>query len=140
MRMSRYEPVPIVRCHVEPGEDPARTVRYIPLAEFELWRYLMETRHKRSIRVEDVSVWVPEDASLLTSIADPEQCEPVLRIQFEARSEYGVPIPVQRFLSAETFPEAQAALLSHFEPAYRVVTSTAGYFVPRAARVAAAAS
>ena len=139
--MSRYEQVPIVRCHLEPGDDPALTLRYIPLAEFELWRFLMETRHKRTIRVEDVSFWVPEDASLLNTIEDPEQCEPVLRIHFEGRSDYGVPIPVQRFLSAETYPEAQAALLAHhFESPYRVVTATAGYFVPRAARVAAAAS
>ena len=137
-RMAHYEPVPMVRCHLEPGDDPARTLRYIPLGEFELWRFLMETRHKRTIRVEDVSFWVPEDASLLNSIPDPEQCEPVLRIHFEATSEYGVPIPVQRFLCAETYPEAQAALLTHFESAYRVVTATAGYFVPRSARIAAA--
>ena len=128
----------MVRCHLGPGDDPARTLRYIPLGEFELWRFMMETRHQRTITVEDVSLWVPEDASLLTSIADPELCEPVLRIQFDARGAYGVPVPVQRFLSAETYPEAQAALLSHFESAYRVVTATAGYFVPRAARVAAA--
>jgi hypothetical protein len=136
--MSRYEPVPMVRCHMGPGDDPSQTLRYIPLGEFELWRFMMETRHQRTVTVDDVSLWVPEDASLLTSIADPELCEPVLRIQFDARSPYGVPVPVQRFLSAETYPEAEAALLSHFDAAYRVVTATAGYFVPRAARVAAA--
>lgn len=128
----------MVRCHLGPGDDPAQTLRYIPLGEFELWRYMMETRHKRTITVEEVSLWVPEDASLLTTIADPELCEPVLRIHFEARGSYGVPVPVQRFLSAETYPEAQAALLSHFESSFRVVTVTAGYFVPRGARVAAA--
>ena len=128
----------MVRCHMGPGDDPSQTLRYVPLGEFELWRFMMETRHRRTITVDDVSLWVPEDASLLTSIADPELCEPVLRIEFDARSPYGVPVPVQRFLSAETYPEAQAALLAHFESAYRVVTATAGYFVPRAARVAAA--
>lgn len=128
----------MVRCHMGPGDDPSQTLRYIPLGEFELWRFMMETRHQRTVTVDDVSLWVPEDASLLTSIADPELCEPVLRIQFDARSPYGVPVPVQRFLSAETYPVAQAALLSHFDAAYRVVTATAGYFVPRAARVAAA--
>ena len=110
----------MVRCHLEPGDDPARTLRFIPLGEFELWRFLMETRHKRSIRVEDVSFWVPEDASLLRLHRRPGgRARPVLRIRFEARSAYGVPIPVDRFLPAETYPEAQAALLSHFESAYR---------------------
>lgn len=128
----------MVRCHIGPGDDPSQTLRYVPLGEFELWRFMMETRHGRTVTIDDVSLWVPEDASLLTSIADPELCEPVLRIQFDAGSPYGVPVPVQRFLSAETYPEAQAALLAHFESAYRVVTATAGYFVPRASRVAAA--
>ena len=131
--MAGLKRVPMVRCHVEPGEDPSRTIRYVPLEEFALWRFLMETKHKRAIRVEDVSFWVPDDASLIEAIDDPEQCEPVLRIDFIARSEHGVPIPVQRFLSAQRYPEAQAALLAHMDSANGVITATAGYFVPRAA-------
>jgi hypothetical protein len=88
--------------------------------------------------VEEVSLWVPEEASLLGTIGDPELCEPVLRIHFEVRGSYGFPVPVERYLAADTYPEAQAALLSHFQLAYRVVTATAGYFVPRTALVAAA--
>ena len=126
----------MVRCHLGPGDDPAQTLRYVRLAEFELWRYMMETRHRRVVIVEEASLWVPEDASLLTSaIGDPELCEAVVRIQFEVPGVHGFPVPVERFLPAETFPEAQAALLSHFESAYRGVTATAGYFVPAAARV-----
>jgi hypothetical protein len=128
----------MVRCHLGPGEDPAQMLRYVRLAEFELWRYMMETRHGRVVVVEEVSLWVPEDASLLTSIGDPELCEAVVRIQFEVTGRQGFPVPVERFLPAQTYPEAQAALLSHFESAYRVVTTTAGYFVPAAARVEAA--
>ena len=133
--MSRHEPVPIVRCHLAPGDDPAETLRYVPLAEFELWRYMMETRHGRAVVVEEVSLWVPEDASLLTSsISDPELCEAVVRIHFEVPGSHGYPVPVERFLPAETYPEALAALLSHYASAYRGVTATAGYFVPAAAR------
>lgn len=126
----------MVRCHLAPGDDPAETLRYVRLAEFELWRYMMETRHGRVVVVEEVSLWVPEDASLLTSaIGDPELCEAVVRIRFEVAGSHGIPVPVERFLPVETFPEAQAALLSHFDSAYRAVTATAGYFVPAAARV-----
>jgi hypothetical protein len=133
--MSWQEPVPMVRCHLGPGEDPAQTLRYVRLAEFELWRYMMETRHRRVVVVEEAALWFPEDASLLTSaIGDPELCEAVVRIQFEVPGPHGFPVPVERFLPAETFPEAQAALLSHFDSAYRGVTATAGYFVPAAAR------
>jgi len=129
----------MVRCHLGPGEDPAQTLRYVRLAEFELWRYMMETRHRRVVVVEEVSLWVPEDASLLTSsISDPELCEAVVRIHFEVPGSHGFPVPVERFLPAQTYPEAQAALLSHFGSAYRAVTATAGYFVPAAARLEAA--
>lgn len=136
--MSRAEPIPIVRCHLGPCDDPAQALRYVRLAEFELWRYMMETRHGRVVLVEDVSLWVPEDAALLTAeIADPELCEAVVRIRFDVPGTHGVPVPVERFLPAQTYPEAQAALLSHFESRYRGVTATAGYFVPAAARLEA---
>lgn len=133
--MSRNEPLPIVRCHLGPGDDPSETLRYVPLAEFELWRYLMETRHHRVVVVEDVSRWVPDDPALVSAeIADPELCEAVVRIRFDVPGTHGVPVPVERFLPAETYPEAQAALLSHFDLACRV-KATAGYFVPAAARL-----
>jgi hypothetical protein len=129
----------MVRCHLAPGEDPTETLRYVRLAEFELWRYMMETRHRRVVVVEEVSLWVPEAASLLTtSISDPELCEAVVRINFEVPGSHGFPVPVERFLPAHTYPEARAALLSHFESADPDVIATAGYFVPAAARVEAA--
>ena len=133
--MSRYEPIPIVRCHLGPGEDPSRTLRYVPLAEFELWRYMMETRHRRQVLVEDVSLWVPDDAMLVAAEgADPELCDAVVRLRFEVPGRHSVPVPVERFLPAFTYPVAQAALMSHFEYTCLAVTETAGYFVPGAAR------
>jgi hypothetical protein len=128
----------MVRCHLAPGDDPAETLRYVRLVEFELWRYLMETRHGRVVVVEEVSLWIPEDAALLTSsISDPELCEAVVRVSFEVPGSHGFPVPVERFLPAETYPEAEAALLSHFKSDHWGVTATAGYFVPAAARVEA---
>jgi len=86
--------------------------------------------------VEDVSLWVPDGAALLMAeIGDPELCEAVVRVHFEVPGSHGIPVPVERFLPAQTYPEAQAALLSHFEAAYRGVTATPGYFVPAAARL-----
>jgi hypothetical protein len=128
----------MVRCRLGPGDDPAATLRYVRFAEFELWRYMMETRHRREVVVEEVSLWVPEEGSLASSsIGDPELCEAVVRVRFDVPSSYGFPVPVERFIPAETYPEAQAALLSHFDWPSRVVTATAGYFVPAAARLEA---
>lgn len=139
--MGKPLPVPVVRCHLDgPEEDVAHTLRYVALAEFELWRFLMEERHRRQVVVEEVSLWVPEDAAHWTSITDPEECEPVLRVQFEAPGLLGWPVPVERFMPAETYPQAQEALLAHFTLRYRAVVAIPGYFVPHRARQAAAAS
>ena len=121
----------MVRCRLD-GDAAAGAVRYIPLAEFELWRHLMETRHGRSIGVEQISLWVSEEAAWWNSGYAADELEPVLRIYFERPGPNGIPIPVERFFPAETYPQAQEALLSHFHgvsPLHDVV-ATPGYFVP----------
>ncbi|HET7745934.1 MAG TPA: hypothetical protein VFM29_01455 [Vicinamibacteria bacterium] len=126
-------PIPLVRCYLDGREtDPARAVRYIPLGEFDLWKHLMESRHGRRIDVDEVSVWVPETPELWSSVSDADTLDPVLRIHFERPGPQGFPVPVERFLPAETYPQAQEALLSHFEARYRHVVATPGYFVAHA--------
>jgi hypothetical protein len=130
--MSSPEPVPLVRCRLL-GRDEAsvRALRYVPLAEFGLWKHLMETRHERQVSVESISVWVAEDPARWNSGFAAEDLEPVLRVRMEVKGPDGVPVPVERFFPAETYPEAQEALLSHYEQPERVV-ATPGYFVPTA--------
>jgi hypothetical protein len=122
----------MVRCHLDGAEEDAvRALRYVPLAEFELWRHLMESRHRRQVTVDEVSIWVAEDAARWSSLGDIDALQPVLRVRFEATGPAGAAMPVERFLPAETYPEAQEALLSHYEEQRRAeVQATAGYFVP----------
>ena len=124
--------IPMVRCHLDgSGEDPARDVRYVPAAEFELWRHLMETRHLRSVTVDEVSVWVAETPAIWGAAFDADVLRPVLRLRFEKPGPQGAMVPVERFFPAETYPEAKAALLAHFDPRCRwSVEATPGYFVP----------
>jgi hypothetical protein len=141
--MSALEPVPLVRCRLDgPAEGTAETLRYIPLAEFELWRHFMETRHRRRVTMEAVSVWLPEDPAVWNSGFSPDDLEAVLRVRLERPGPHGVPVPVERFFPAETYPVAQEKLLAHIpvEPGMRAVRATAGYFVPEPRRRAAAAS
>lgn len=124
------EGIPMVRCSLDgPEEDSEAAVRYVPLAEFELWRFLMETKHNRRVRVESVSMWVAEAAGRWDPTLSVEDLVPVLRLRFEREGEEGVPVPVERFFPAETYPEASAALLSHYRGPIRV-KATPGYFVP----------
>lgn len=127
----------MVRCRLD-GSPQFAALRYVPLAEFGLWQFLMETRHGRRVAVEQVSVWVPEDASQWNSGFEADELEPVLRVRFERPGPHGLGVPVERFFPAETYPEAQEALLTHYEgmPVSSIV-ATPGYFIPiRTARPA----
>jgi hypothetical protein len=125
----------MVRCRLNGVTYGAETLRYVPLSEFELWRYLMESRHGRQVTVEAVSHWISEDAAWWNSGYAADDLEPVVRICFERPGPGGVPVPVERFFPAETYPLAQEMLLAHFESP-RVLAATPGYFIPAETRQA----
>jgi hypothetical protein len=124
-------PVAMVRCRLD--DSAGRLVserRYVPAAEFNLWRYLMETKHQRVVVVERYSVWVPEMAETWDEGLSVEELEPVMRVLFERPGPDGVMIPVIRYFPAETFPQAKTALLKHFDVRCRwTLEVTPGYFV-----------
>lgn len=127
--------IPLVRCRLGgPDETETTAVRYVPLGEFELWRHLMETKHRRAVHVESISVWLSEEAAR-TNALTADDLEPVVRLRLELPGPVGVPAPVERFLPAETYHEAREILLSHFGGPRRPrrVEAAAGYFVPPAA-------
>jgi hypothetical protein len=133
--MSADSKVPMVRCHLEGGDDPALALRYIPAAEFELWRHFMETRYARTVTVEEFSVWVPETPDAWDESLDPEVLQPVLRVRFAKPGPHGMVVPVERFLPAETYPKAKAALLAHADPrCAEDLEATPGYFLAGEAR------
>jgi hypothetical protein len=123
----------MVRCRLtDDGEVGECLERYVPLAEFGLWRFLMETRHRRHVVVEAVSVWVPEEPALWNSGFAAEDLEPVLRVKFSVHGPLGALVPVKRFFPALGYPKAQEALFSHYGAGKgpRDVRATAGYFLP----------
>jgi hypothetical protein len=128
----------MVRCRLDGPQDVTeRTLRYVPLAEFELWRHFMETRHHRAVTVERVSIWVPEEAARWNSGYVADDLEPVLHVRFQKPGPQGTVLTVERYFPAETYPEAQEALLSHAENATcRQLSATPGYFVPLHVRAA----
>lgn len=136
--MSVLAPVPLARCRLDgPEEAGVSRLRYIPVAELDLWKYYMETRHGRQVTIEAISVWVPEDPAVWNSGFEPDELEPVLRVRLERPGPYGVPVPLERFFPAETYPVAQERLLAHIEVAggEHGVAATPGYFVPEPSRL-----
>ena len=135
-------PIPIVRCRLCGGPDEAESsaLRYVPVAVFELWKHLMESRHGRIVRVEAVSVWMEEEASIWNSGFTADDLEPVLRVRVDLPGPYGVPIPSERFFPAETYPRAQEAWLGHLHGLGRpTVVATPGYVVSGSVPLAAGA-
>lgn len=129
--------VPLVRCRLDGPEDGGvARLRYIPQAEFDLWRHMMETRHSRKVTVEAVSIWIAEEAARWNSGFAADDLEPVLRVVIERPGPHGVPLAVERYFPAETYPRAQEALLNHFSGVSRPlrVFAVPGYFVPVTAR------
>ena len=122
-------PVPLIRCQLD-GSGSTREARYVPAAEFDLWRHLMKTKHARHVSIDEVSAWVPDAPELLAAEPDPDALEPVLRVRFDKPGPAGAVIPVERYFPAETYPQAKAALLGHFNPRCRWnVEVTPGYFL-----------
>ena len=131
--MGTSDAVPIVRCRLDgPDAGSADLVRFIPVAEFGLWRFLMEARHRRQVSVDAVSVWMAEDLALVNAGVQAEELEPVLRVRFEQPGPGGLSVPVERYFPAETYPRALEALLSHLQeqPGSSAPKATPGYFVP----------
>jgi hypothetical protein len=129
------EHVQIVRCRLNGPSEGAR--RYIPLSEFGLWQSLMETRHQRRVTVEEVSVWIPEEAAWWSAGVTAEDLEAVIRLRFEIPGPQGAPVPIERFFPAETYTVALKSLLMHYEGGSvrpRRIRSTPGYFVHTDAR------
>jgi hypothetical protein len=128
--MTMETAIAMIRCHLDAENHSARDTRYIPAAEFDLWRYFMETKHARIVTVDAVSVWLPEAPGILDGEIDAEALEPVLRVCFEKPGPEGTLVPVVRFFPTETYPQARAALLAHFDPRCRwSVQATPGYFI-----------
>jgi len=127
--MPQPEAVPLVRCRLDGPEDsPSTALRYVPLAEFDLWQYLMESRHRRKVTVEAISVWIPDVAAQGMWVLPADVLEPVFRVCLERPGPHGVLVPVERFFAVETYPLAREALLSH-TPGLRRLRATPGYFV-----------
>lgn len=127
--MKNETPVPLIRCQLD-GTGSSSEARFVPAAEFDLWRHLMKTKHARNVSIDEVSVWVPDASELLGSEPDAEALEPVLRVRFDKPGPGGAVVPVERYLPAETYPQAKAALLAHFDPrCWWDVEVTPGYFL-----------
>ena len=53
--------IKIVKCTLRsPGEAP--TARFVPLREFQLWKYYITHSHDKIVDGEEISIWVDAES------------------------------------------------------------------------------
>ncbi len=130
--------IKVVKCMLRsPGEAPA--VRYVPLREFQLWRYYMTHAHQKIVEGQEISIWVDARSYSEKPPAQARPLESVLRIdlQYWDRSLHTAAL-VQRFFPEEEYGAIRDVFLGHypdvlFPDGRRVISKrfaeTRGYYI-----------
>jgi len=104
----------LVRCTVGREGDKTRSVRYVPMEIFGLWRHLMETKHGLGVGEKQASLWIDTEESAEFSYSEQE-CEPVTELTLFIFSKqdqmYG---RVCRYIPAEEYEDVKGILLRHY--------------------------
>ena len=129
--------IKMVKCALRsPGEAPA--ARFVPLREYQLWRYYMMHAHDKIVEGEEISIWV--DAASYSE-NPPEQARPleaVLRVDLQYwNDQLQTAAMVQRFFPLEEYDVIKDVFLSHFpdgggeegRSARTRVNETRGYYL-----------
>lgn len=137
--------IKMVKCMIRsPGEAPA--VRFVPLREFQLWRYFMTHAHGKIVEGSEISIWV--DAQSYAE-QPPEQARPleaVVRIDVQYwDQDFNTANLVQRFFPLEDYDIIKETFLRHYHDhpapdgrtvARKRVTEIRGYYLhPRLPQV-----
>lgn len=106
--------VKVVKCMLRaPGEAPA--VRYVPLREYQLWKYFMTHSHERIVEGQEISIWV--DAQTYAE-KPPEQARPleaVVRVDLTYWDRaLNTSAFVQRFFPLEEYESFRNTFLRHY--------------------------
>lgn len=64
-----------------PGEAPA--VRFIPLREFQLWKYYITHAHEKIVEGQEISIWVDAQSYAEQPPAQARPLEAVVRVDLQ---------------------------------------------------------
>lgn len=109
----------IVKCFVQKmdAEGAPRSVRYVPLEIFNLWKFLMQERHRFRVTDATASLWFERGQATESSYAGIEY-EPVTQVElfYFAEEDGMLHQEVRYFPSAdgERFGEIKEAFTSHY--------------------------
>ncbi|MFH1312024.1 MAG: hypothetical protein ABIJ00_02245 [Candidatus Eisenbacteria bacterium] len=107
----------IVRCMVSRNGSNGgeKSVRYIPLEIFELWKIVMTERHEFKIDDDCISLWFDIDGDPNVTYADANYNK-VVRLSLSLYSEkHGMFKTVTRYFPSDSYHEIKPCFLSHYK-------------------------
>lgn len=130
----------VVKCMLRsPGEAPS--VRFVPLREYQLWKYFMIHSHEKIVEGEEISVWIDAQSYAEQPPAQALPLEGVVRVDlqyFDAAMR--TTLVTQRFFPTDEYANIKQIFLGHYpdddaEPgttragAGKRIRETKGYYV-----------
>jgi hypothetical protein len=106
----------MVRCTIAKGgeTDTGRSVRYIPLEIFQLWKHLMTRKHGFTIKDDLVSLWFDIDGDPNVTYAAANY-EKVVRLCLWVYSEEaGMFREITRYFPYDSYEEIKPRFMAHY--------------------------
>ena len=130
--------VKMVKCTLRsPGEAPA--ARFVPLREFQLWKYYMMHAHEKIVEGEEISIWVDAESYGEQPPAQARPLEAVVRVDVQYWDQHlNTATLIQRYFPLDDYDRIKEAFLDHFPDhtppagrslAQKRVTETRGYYL-----------
>ena len=137
--------IKMVKCTLRsPGEAPA--ARFVPLREFQLWKYYMTHAHEKIVEGEEISIWVDAESYAEQPPAQARPLESGMRVDRQYWDQaLNTATLIQRYFPLDDYDTIRDAFLQHFpdQPAAegskiarKRITETRGYYLhPRLPQV-----
>ena len=137
--------IKMVKCTLRsPGEAPG--ARFVPLREFQLWKYYMTHAHEKIVDGEEISIWVDAESYGEQPPTQARPLEAVVRVDLQYwDQELSTATFIQRYFPLDDFDTIRDTFLLHFPDhpatagsklARRRITETKGYYLhPRLPQV-----
>ncbi len=130
--------IKLVKCTLRsPGEAPAP--RFVPLREFQLWKYYMTHAHEKIVDGEEISIWVDAESYSEQPPTQARPLEAVVRLDLQYwDQELNTATFIQRYFPLDDYDTIRDAFLRHFpdQPtsagsklAKKRITETRGYYL-----------
>jgi hypothetical protein len=130
--------IKMVKCTLRsPGEAPA--ARFVPLREFQLWKYYMTHAHDKIVEGEEISIWVDAESYGEQPPTQARPLEAVVRVDLQYWDQsLNTATLIQRYFPLDDYDTIRDTFLQHFpdQPtpegsrlSRKRITETRGYYL-----------